>query len=140
MPVDVTFCPDGIGVVWTSRGKLSARDLLDADDVIAADPERLERLRYLLVDHTHAEGMDVSADDIRSLAGRGLRSNQIVERAWIAIAAPDLIMYGMTRMWEIVSRASFESHVARSREEAVTWLREQVREALSVEIELPPAD
>jgi len=91
---------------------------------------------YLLVDHTEADGVGIGTADVRVMAQRVHESRPQFEDGRVAVAAPGAALYGLSRMWEMMSDSTFEFRVVRTRGDADRWLREQLREHRGVEIDL----
>ncbi len=120
-----------------ATGRVNARDLLEVDEVIRSDSERLARLRFLFADYGSATGFSAKTDGVRELASRGRDDGDLVPPTLgvICIWAPDVLIYGMNRMWMFLSNTPFECNVFRVRETAVEWLADSVRARTGLEID-----
>jgi hypothetical protein len=124
-------------VVLLASGRVNVRDVLGADDVIRGDPERLAKLRFLFADYELATGFTADTDGMRELARRGRYDGELVPPTLgvIGIVAPNLLIYGMNRMWMMLANTPFECNVFREREPAIEWLAQGVRDRTGSEID-----
>ena len=71
----------------------------------------------------------IDGDSIRELAARSGVTMDMVPVGIVAIVAPNDILFGLSRMWAGLAPASnLVVHVGRTREEATTWLAEELRQ------------
>ena len=127
MGIEVSLTADRIGVVYTSSGVLTGEDLLDADARLHEHVARNPEIRYLLADHSAIPEERVDSASIRALAQRSGRTLELIPAGFVAIVAPNDVLFGLSRMWEIqAEQPGLVARVVRSREEAVAWLRDEL--------------
>ena len=127
MGIEVSLTDDGVGAVYRSFGVLTSQDLLDADERLHIEIIRNPELRYLLVDHSAIPEEKVDVESLRVLAERVGENLEIIPEGLIAIVAPNDILYGLSRMWEILAEQSgLTTRVTRTRAEAVAWLKDEL--------------
>ena len=84
-------------------------------------------VRYLLVDHSRVSEEEVDSASIRALARRTGETLELIPDGIVAIVAPNDVVFGLSRMWEIqAEQPGLLTFVARTREEAIAWLRRQL--------------
>jgi hypothetical protein len=120
LPRSITFRRQGAHVDFS--GIVTVDDFLGVNDFILGQDDA-ERPRYVLIDFTGAERIDLSPDDIKAIAAEDERDKERIGDILIPIVAPQTIVYGLARMWEgLVDTAEFDSRVVRTRAEAIAWL------------------
>lgn len=127
MSIEFSLAADGIGAEYTSSGVLTGQDLLDADERLREAVRCNSRIRYLLVDHSRVSEEEVDSASIRALARRTGETLELIPDGIVAIVAPNDVVFGLSRMWEIqAEQPGLLTFVARTREEAIAWLRRQL--------------
>jgi hypothetical protein len=102
------------------------------DEILRANAEFHERVyspgpRFVLADLSAIERLDIDRDDVSRIVDHnlGVAASAMPDLA-VAVVAPDLVPFGMTRMWEIQTwQTGWRTKIARSRSEAMAWLAEQ---------------
>ena len=103
MAIQVSLTADGVGVVYTSSGTLTSRDLFEADARLRSELVRNPGLRYLLVDHGAIPDESIDTDSLGQLAGNAGMALELIPEALVAIVAPSDVLYGISRMWEMTA-------------------------------------
>jgi len=100
---------------------------LDANTTIYATEEKTLACVYQVCDYRGIEGVDVSTNDIRTLAERDKRAARINPNIIIAVVVGDDLAFGMARMWQgLTSGAPFITSIFRSLDDAERWVAEQI--------------
>jgi hypothetical protein len=127
--IEFSLTADGIGTVFTSSGLLTGQDLLDVDARLHEEVQRNPAIRYLLVDHSAIPEERVDSEAIRELAKRTAKNLEVVSDGIVAIVAPNDVLFGLSRMWEIqAEQPNLLTRVMRTRTEAIAWLEEELRQ------------
>jgi hypothetical protein len=127
MGIRVTPNADGVGIVYTSFGVLTGRDLLEANDLLHAELEANPAIRYLLVDHSAIPEEKVDATSLKALAKRTDDNLRTIPEGLVAIVAPSDVLFGLSRMWaSMAEHPNLAVEVARTKETAIAWLEEQL--------------
>ena len=122
MPVKLSY--EGVGAVLVGSGTVTGDELRRCNDQMYA-PDRIHRLRYQLCDFREIVNLEVSSDDVRSIASQDNVAAAQNPDITIAIVANRSVTFGMARMWQAyVDEAPFNTHVIRTMEEARAWLGE----------------
>lgn len=127
MPVSVASVQDGTGLLFICAGDVTAKDLLDAKDLLLETPTRLRECRFAIVDLGLVSSLQLSSEGVRRIADKD-RELAIITRPGlpVAVLAPNDLAYGLARMWEIfVENTGWETIVFRVREEGENWVREK---------------
>jgi hypothetical protein len=103
----------------------------DSADVIAANAEIFrhryaEALRYIIVDFSEAESLDLPTADLLGLA-EGDRQYLLRNPSYaLAMIAPQGVVFGTARTFERFMEGSpLRSTVVQTREQALGWLRKE---------------
>jgi hypothetical protein len=127
MSIRVSLTADGIGVVYTSSGVLTGRDLVKADERLRAELEANPALRYLLVDHSAILGEKVDTKSIEALAATTIVRLMTIPEGLVAIVAPSDIVFELSRMWAMMAeQPNLAIEITRKRETAIAWLERQL--------------
>ncbi len=116
--------------VSTWRGNISNEDLLECYRTLFDDKE-YEPGYHEIADVTNGDLAAVTGNGLRALAG--MISQKLGPNCppfKTAIIAPRDLDYGMSRMYEVFSSESPENvRVFRSKEEAMSWIKEDLTNA-----------
>lgn len=130
MGIEVQLTADGLGAVYLGFGRLSGDDLLEADRRMRLELERNPGIRYLLIDHSEVSEQGVDTASLRALAERAGDVLISIPSGFVAIAAPTPVMFGLSRMWEMLAgQPGLATRVARTRSEALAWLEGELKGA-----------
>jgi hypothetical protein len=102
------------------------------DDIVRANAEfhareYLPGRRFVVADLSGIEGYEVERTDIGRIVDHNVAvAASAMPDLVVAVVAPDLVPFGMARMWEIQTwQTGWRTKIARSRPEAMAWLAEQ---------------
>ena len=108
-------------VLFKAIGTFSSEDLRTCVAAVVADPDFEPDCDHL-VDLRRITTFEPSAQDLRARAKRDA-ANEKLNAGRIAIVSSNDIVYGMTRMYEILmDDASVSVRTFKTMEEAMTWL------------------
>lgn len=109
------------GVIYVvSRGEVVVEEYRGLLDAIASDADHDSAFAWIY-DLSGTRPPD--AESLRRVAAIDRRRQELFEHARQVAVAPDELMYGMARMFEILSdELPGSRHVCRSLEEAKEWL------------------
>ena len=136
MPIEIIDIDDGRGNIFICSGELTGKEYVDAlRKHLAQDKNKFRNYRYSLIDYSAVTNfMEVPVSDIHLVAGLCKRAAQINSDAVIAIIADKEILFGLSRMWEmLVYGTTWEISVFRTRSAAETWLKETVKNKFGIE-------
>jgi len=129
MPVDIHFTDDGRGSIIIGRGRVSGQEILDAIDQRFSSPVKVKAYFYGLADYTNVENFNVTNEEIVRIADKDEDASRSNPALILAIAAPDDLVFGLGRMFEMHAHSSgWEIGVFREHTEAVVWIRRKVKE------------
>jgi len=135
MTIEVKYLDDGIGFGLTVCHDLTGQKLVDAVKEFSLSEKSLEKNRYGLVDYTPVENISLSRDDISTIAEWTNRASKIAPDRIVAVVASEDACFGLSRMWEILSReSSWEKRIFRTRDDAEEWLKKRVSEKFNLNI------
>jgi len=134
MPFKVHILQNGVGRLWIGHGVLTGKDLIANNDRVFRS-KSYEGVRWLLIDETDATLKDLSPEEIRTIREQDDRLAAVLPQLVTAVVAPNDFIFGMSRMWEMLTeRPGWSVRAFRSRPEAEAWLREEVRRRFEIEI------
>ena len=135
MPVDIKDCQDGIGVTITGRGVVTDDDLrAELKAHLTQDEEKFSQYRYSLSDYSAATEVHASNETIRYIARLCIDASKMNPHPVVAIVASSDLIYGLSRMAEtFMAETQWTTMVFRSRQEAVEWIKNEVRNRFAIE-------
>lgn len=120
------FQEQGRRILQVGSGRLTGREIIQANEALLADGSRLKQLRISLVDLSDVDVVDVSTDDVRVIAGLDTQLSRLTPGLAVAIVAPKDHVFGMARMWEtLADTTGWDTKVFRVRAEADAWLEQK---------------
>ena len=126
MTIELRYRDNGKGVLFVCTGVVTASEIAEANKEIYSD-ERLQTLRYQLIDYSGVERIDLSSDEIRTLAAMDSSASERNPEFLIAVVSPSDLSYGITRVWQaIIDEAELENSVFRTIAEAELWIKESM--------------
>ncbi|MCH7645204.1 MAG: hypothetical protein IH974_10250 [Myxococcales bacterium] len=129
MPIELRYRDDGSGVVYICTGVVTAADFFKASEEVYSE-ERIDRLRYQLVDFTATEHLDSNLEDTRTNAEIDVVAANQNPNFIIAIVGPDDLTFGLSRMWEaMVSHSDLRTRVFRSIPDAERWIKDTLHDS-----------
>ena len=129
MPIEIKDLDGGIGVLITASDPLEEKEYVDAlRKHLTQGKAKFRRYRYTLIDYTGLTKVNVSSNAIQQVADMckiaAIDNSEII----IGISAPKDVVYGMSRMSQIMMDATgWEHEVFRKRKNAEDWIKERVR-------------
>ena len=110
----------------TARGSLNAFDLKDIF-LETVEHEDWQSGFNMLCDYSDLEDFDVTTKDIDEITDWQVSIDELIGNGRCAVVASKDSVYGMNRMWEIISsERSQQISVFRQMNDAVTWLSDTV--------------
>jgi len=95
---------------------------------LTQDEEKFKKYRYSLSDYTATTEFDVSNESVELIAKYCQKASIVNPEAVVAIVANQDLIYGLARMWEMLSyKTEWEKMVLRNREDAEAWIKERVK-------------
>ena len=135
MPAELKYFDGGIGAIIIGKGHLTGKELIETIKEVLRSEENTRKYKYSLLDLTLIEGSDVSNADIMAIVDLQAKASKINPDRVFAVAANEDLAFGLSRVWEAQSYGvEGERTVARSREEAESWLREKVKSNFNIDI------
>ena len=129
MPIELQCRDSGSGVEFICTGTVTAADFDKANEEIYS-AESFDRLRYQLIDFTATEHLESSLEDIRKNAAIDVAAAHQSRGLIIAVAGPDDLTFGISRMWQaLASNSNLRTGVFRSVPDAERWIKEALQDA-----------
>lgn len=129
MPIEINDMDAGHGVIICGWGFLSDEEFkLAHRDHLNQSIEKLQNYYWSFSDFTAMTGSDVKTETIRGVAQMCISAAKSDVSPVVAIAGTKDLTYGLSRMFEaLASEAHWQVSVFRTREEAISWIRETVK-------------
>ncbi len=119
------YIEDGQGLELFGTGIVRGSEVLQANQEMLAEEERLRAVRFSLVVFDAAAKMELSTEEIRQIVDQDRLMAEWMPDLALAIVAYEDLHFGLSRMWEgYVRRVGWRTRVFRSRAEAEHWLRQ----------------
>lgn len=136
MPYTTEYITKEDGVIFRWSGIINAEEIIESYHVRFDLVERMEKLKYVMIDYTDAVDVKLSAEDIKTLSGILLEeaSKNILHDIYGVVIAPSDTLFGMVRMghsYSDDSKTGWHTYVVRSREEGEDWLRSNLDNKLT---------
>ena len=129
MPFNVEIHSDQVGLIHTVFGIVSDEDLIAMDDENIRITREIGQMKFILVDYTSVEAVEVSNAVLSMLAKRD--RDRFVEGqpfTLIVTVAPGDLGFGLARMFGASADTGEYYGVFRTRTEAEAWLKQRVSE------------
>lgn len=135
MCVEIRDSDNGLGNIIIGREIVKEEELFDAlKKHLTQDSDQLKKYKYSLTDYTGGTKFEVSTQKVEQIAKFCESSYIANSKAIVAVAAKQDFMFGMTRMWEMLSDGTnWEIMVFRNREEAEAWIKERVKQKYGID-------
>jgi len=136
MPIRIEIRQAGAGVILDWSGSLKLSDFHEVQTRFLTSSEKLKQVKYILVDLTFVDTLNVPYRDMELIAQGDMRLAQnATPGVLFAVAAPRDLGFGLARMWQVLAeKTKWETMVLRSRAEAEAWIRERAHEKFGLDI------
>jgi hypothetical protein len=129
MPVDVQMLSDGLGWVASCRGTVTGDEFIQRTEKLLRSPDRLQKLRYAILDLTDASFFDFSASQEQCVADQAQQLAVLLPSFVHAVILTSDLPFGISRMWEaLCQQPGWSTRTFRSRSEANTWVRQEMNQ------------
>ena len=137
MPVTIHDVCSGRGALMLCTGKVLGSEVFNAKLPLEKQTERVSQWRFAVLDHSEATSVDYSSSDIQHLLkqDKGFFAGMLADGFLIAIVSPQDHVFGISRMWQTMAdQLHYEVLVARSREQADTWIRARMLQKFGLDV------
>src|SRR5271167_3235541 len=136
MPIQLEFLHEGLGVIYRCEGALGLQHFSDANSRLLSSPDKIRKLKYVLVDAASMEPTFFSPSEMDGLV---LQDRQIASYAvaglLVALVAERNVIVALARMWEaFIEGIGWETKIFPSIAEAQEWIRIRVKEKFQLEL------
>jgi hypothetical protein len=136
MPIELQFTREGSGVIYLCEGSLGLQHFADANSRLLASPDRIKKLKYVIVDGASVEPQYFSVTQMEGiiLQDRHIAS-YAVEGLLVALVAEQSTALGLARMWQaFVEGIGWETKIFPSRAAAETWIGTRVKAKFKLDV------
>jgi len=136
MPIHIETRQSGAGIILDCSGALTFSEFHEAQNGFLASTEKLKQVKYVILDLTFADSLNISYGDFELLAEREkLLASSGPPGVLHATVSPKDLGYGLARMYQVLSEQSgWETLVLRSRAEAEEWIRKRAHEKFGLDV------
>jgi hypothetical protein len=125
-----------LGVIYQCEGSLGLPHFADANSRLLALPDRIKKLKYVIV---RGASMEPQYFSVTQMEGIILQDRHIasyaVQGLLVALVAEQSTVLGLARMWEaLVEGIGWETKIFPSLAEAETWIRTRVKAKFKLDI------
>lgn len=136
MPIQLEFLHEGLGVIYRCEGVLGLQHFSEANNRLLATPEKIRKLKYVLVDAASMEPQFFSPSEMDGIV---LQDRQIASYAvsglLVALVAERDVVFALARMWEaFIEGIGWETKIFPSLAEAQDWTRSRVKDKSQLEL------
>ena len=136
MPIELEFTHGGLGVIYQCQGSLGLQHFADANSRLLSSPERIKKLKYVIV---HGNSMEPQIFSVTQMEGIILQDRHIasyaVEGLLVAVVAEQSTVLGLARMWEAFAEGiGWETRIFPTSTEAETWVRARAKAKFNLDI------
>ena len=136
MPIQLEFPDEGLGIIYRCQGVLGPQNFSDANNRLLALPNRIRKLKYVIVD---AVSMDPQFFSPSEMDGIVLQNRQTASYAapglLVALVAERNVVIALARMWEaFIEGIGWETKIVPSMVEAQEWICLRVKEKFKLEL------
>jgi hypothetical protein len=124
MPWTADYFGDGAYVKFS--GAIKGEEIVRANSDFYAHAYK-DGPRFAVFDFSETVQFDVDRTAVDRIAAQDVvAAAAVVPELTVAVVAPQMVVYGMARMWELqIGGTEWRTTIARSRSEALAWLAEQ---------------
>ncbi len=126
MPIEVSYSHEGAGVKFVGKGIITGEDLLEANAYSYRSAEVVQRIRYFYNDFLSADHTDITQDELRTSIQQDRAAAKHNKNVVVAIVAAEGLLFGMSRMYEILAEdIPWETFTTTCEEEAKFWIKKK---------------
>jgi hypothetical protein len=127
MPYTTELTEDCLGIVHVGTGLVTGEDLLAGTRMASQLVQNTENFQFEFVDLSDASELRITAEEINEIVQEDRIAATYRPRAIVVIVAPSDEVFAIIQQWERkVEDLGWRTFIARSRREALTWLRDQL--------------
>jgi hypothetical protein len=127
MPFNATYGARGVDVLFS--GRCTGEEILDMHSRVYSHRYE-EGFHYVIADFSRVEYLDIQIADLLRMAEHDRQYLLRNPSYLLATIAPQAPVSGWLRTFEgFMEGTSLRSHIVRTREEAITWLRTEMLES-----------
>ena len=129
MPIEITDCDGGIGVIIAGRGIITDQEYTNSmKGHLTQDKEKFSKYIFSLSDFTEITKIEVTNDAIHKVIQMCITASKVNPNPIVAMAGEADHVFGLERMIEaLMYQTGWEIMVIRSKEEAKEWIRKRVK-------------
>lgn len=129
MPYETHYVDMGKGIHKIGYGVVTSAEILSSAVQRSLDEERNRNhlVKYALIDFSKMTELQATTDTVKKLVEVNRKTAQYLPGSFVAIVAPDDLVFGMSRMWAgFAEELGWTANVFHDRESALEWLRTEL--------------
>lgn len=135
MPIEITDCDGGIGVIIAGHGIISDQEYINSlRGHLTQGKVKFSKYKFSLSDFTEVTKVQVTNDAIDIVVQMCIAASIVNPHPIVAMAGEDDFVFGLERMIEVLmSDTNWEIMVFRSTKKAKEWIRERVNNKFGID-------
>jgi hypothetical protein len=98
MPIDISYLDNGTGLLYTGRGLLTGKDVLDAGGSAFASREKARSYQYGLADYSRVLDLDISNHDLEQMVILYKKAAEKAPGMCVALVGVQDFVFGIARI------------------------------------------
>ena len=128
MPITVQSTDGGLGFIMKGEGVVTGQEIFDGVVERFSSEAKIRKYVYGMSDYTEVQRINMSNAEVILVAEKDKQVATINRSLVIAIAAPQDIIFGLSRMFEAYAQETgWDINVFRTRQEAQKWILEKLK-------------
>ncbi|HEY2712097.1 MAG TPA: hypothetical protein VGI60_06245 [Chthoniobacterales bacterium] len=127
MPYITELTEDCLGIVHVGTGLVTGEDLIEGTRTASQLVQNTENFQFEFVDLSECSELQVTRQQLEEIVREDRVAATYRPRAIVAIVAPADAVFAIAQQWQHeVEDLDWRTLIARSRPEALKWLRDQL--------------
>lgn len=133
MPYTTELTEDYMGIIQVGSGTVTGSEILEGCRSVTALVQTTENFHYKLVDFSTAQELRITEGELEEIVAEDRLIARERPHAAVAIVAPNEPIEAIANRWEeLVKELGWSTHIARTRAEALGWLRENAAAPMEI--------
>lgn len=122
MPIEYGIITDQKLAYIRAWGKVSAEDIMMKGAAMFSE-KSWKNGYHIICDYRDIEDLHADMEDVQRIVNQDKDNEAIFDRSRLALVATEDLVYGVSRMWELLSQDNRqEKMIFRNMEDAIEWL------------------
>lgn len=122
MPIETTFINDK-GVIGKASGLLTGSDVIQFNERIYSSLQLLSKLRYKFMDYRDVSSINVTIEDLKTLAEQDVVASNWNSNLRIAVVIKEELHHCLVKIWQsYTNNSSLTTKIFTNIDEAQEWI------------------